>query len=50
MNLQLKSRSKSVRRAYELYEKRGREDGHDVEDWQQAEAEIAQQQAKSAAA
>jgi hypothetical protein len=27
-------------RAYELYEARGREDGHDVEDWLQAEAEI----------
>jgi hypothetical protein len=24
--------------AYELYEKRGREDGHDVEDWLRAEA------------
>jgi hypothetical protein len=28
------------RRAYELYEERGREDGHDVEDWLRAEAEI----------
>lgn len=28
------------RRAYELYEARGREEGHDLEDWQQAEAEI----------
>lgn len=28
------------RRAYELYEARGREDGHDLEDWQQAEAEV----------
>jgi hypothetical protein len=27
-------------RAYELYEARGREDGHDLEDWQQAESEI----------
>jgi len=27
-------------RAYELYEARGREDGHDVDDWRQAEAEI----------
>jgi hypothetical protein len=26
--------------AYELYEKRGREDGHDVEDWLKAEAII----------
>ncbi len=29
------------RRAYELYERRGREDGHEVEDWLQAEAELA---------
>ena len=28
------------RRAYELYEARGREDGHAVEDWLQAEGEI----------
>ncbi len=28
------------RRAYELYKARGQEDGHDVEDWLQAEAEI----------
>jgi len=28
------------RRAYELYEARGRGDGHDVEDWLEAEAEI----------
>lgn len=28
------------RRAYELYEARGREDGHDLEDWLQAEAEV----------
>jgi hypothetical protein len=28
------------RRAYELYEARGQEGGHDVEDWLQAEAEI----------
>lgn len=27
-------------RAYELYERRGREDGHDLEDWLEAEAEI----------
>ena len=26
-------------RAYEIYLARGGEDGHDVEDWQQAEAE-----------
>ena len=28
------------RRAYELYEQRGREDGRDVEDWLRAEDEI----------
>lgn len=27
-------------RAYHLYERRGREDGHDLEDWLEAEAEI----------
>jgi len=29
-----------ARRAYELYVWRGREDGHDLDDWLQAEAEI----------
>jgi len=28
------------RRAYELYEERGREDAHDLDDWLRAEAEI----------
>jgi len=28
------------RRAYELYEARGREDGRDLDDWLRAEAEI----------
>jgi hypothetical protein len=27
-------------RAYELYEARDREDGHELDDWLQAEAEI----------
>lgn len=27
-------------RAYELYEQRDQEDGHDVDDWLRAEAEI----------
>lgn len=27
------------RRAYELYEQRAKEDGHDVDDWLQAESE-----------
>jgi hypothetical protein len=29
-----------ARRAYQLYLARGREDGHDVEDWLQAEREL----------
>jgi hypothetical protein len=28
------------RRAFELFETRGREDGHDLDDWLEAEAEI----------
>jgi len=31
------------RRAYELYERRGREAGHETEDWLQAEAELARE-------
>jgi hypothetical protein len=27
-------------RAYDLYVARGREDGHDIEDWMQAEREL----------
>jgi hypothetical protein len=38
------------RRAYELYEARGREDGHDLEDWLQAEAEITAMTPRAAAA
>ena len=38
------------RRAYELYEARGREDGHELEDWLKAEAEIAGGRQKAAAA
>jgi predicted small metal-binding protein len=37
-------------RAYELYEQRGRQDGHDLEDWFQAEAELAPQKQLHAAA
>jgi Protein of unknown function (DUF2934) len=37
-------------RAYELYEERGRTDGHDVDDWLQAESEIKGRQAKAATA
>jgi uncharacterized protein HemX len=37
-------------RAYELYEQRGREDGHDKDDWLLAEAEVTQIIARKAAA
>ena len=37
-------------RAYDLYEQRGREDGHELDDWVQAESEIANQGAKAVAA
>ena len=36
-------------RAYEIYEQRGREDGHDVDDWLTAESEV-KQKAKVVAA
>jgi len=38
------------RRAYELYEQRGRDDGHETDDWLQAESEVNQQKARSVAA
>jgi hypothetical protein len=38
------------RRAYELYEKRGRENGHDIDDWLQAKSEVARTENKPAAA
>jgi Protein of unknown function (DUF2934) len=34
------------RRAYKLYEQRGRDDGHDLADWLRAESEVTQQKAK----
>ena len=37
-------------RAYELYEQRGRADGHELDDWLQAECEIKGTQANAAAA
>ena len=37
-------------RAYELYEKRGREDGHELEDWLRAEKEITQKKTRTIAA
>lgn len=38
------------RRAYEVYEQRGRDDGHELDDWLQAESEVTQHKAKTAAA
>jgi hypothetical protein len=38
------------RRAYALYEARGREGGHDLDNWLQAEAEILGTQQKATAA
>jgi hypothetical protein len=37
-------------RAYELYEQRGRTEGHDLDDWLQAEREIKGTQANAATA
>ena len=36
-------------RAYELFEARGRENGHDMEDWLRAESEITGNSSKTAA-
>ena len=38
------------KRAYELYEQRGKTDGHDLDDWLQAECEIKGTQANAATA
>jgi len=37
-------------RAYKLYEQRGREDGHELDDWLEAEAELARHKTKAAGA
>lgn len=37
-------------RAYELFEQRGRNEGHDLEDWLQAETEVLRRKAKTTAA
>jgi hypothetical protein len=37
------------RQAYALYEQRGREDGHYLDDWLRAEAEIAAKNVETAA-
>ena len=36
------------RRAYELYEQRGSNDGHEVSDWLQAQSEVAQKKVENA--
>jgi len=41
--------SEIARRAFELYCDRGREDGHDVEDWLRAERELRDLSSSSAA-
>jgi hypothetical protein len=38
------------RRAYELYEERGKVNGHDLADWLQADSEVRQQKSKAMAA
>jgi hypothetical protein len=38
------------RRAYELYEARGREDGHELEDWIRAKEEITKEKVRPVAA
>ena len=37
------------RRAFELFEQRGREEGHELDDWLQAEEELTQQGTKMTA-
>jgi hypothetical protein len=37
------------RRAYALYEQRSREDGHDIDDWLRAEADLTAEAMKTAA-
>jgi Protein of unknown function (DUF2934) len=37
-------------RAYELYEERGREDGHELDDWLRAEEEITKRKTRTTAA
>ena len=50
----LKTDSKSVleaevrRLAYQLYEERGRENGHDLDDWLRAETELTEAAVKAA--
>jgi Protein of unknown function (DUF2934) len=43
-------KEKISRRAYQLYEERLWEDGHDIEDWLRAEEEILEQEVRPIAA
>jgi len=38
------------RRAHELYEQRGRDEGRELEDWLQAESEVTEQKVKTVTA
>jgi Protein of unknown function (DUF2934) len=42
-------KSQIRQRAFELYQERGREDGHELDDWLLAEEEIARQKTRIAA-
>jgi len=44
------AREQIRRRAYELYEQHGRNNGHDLEDWLQAESELTEQKPSAIAA
>jgi hypothetical protein len=48
--LQIELEEKIRNRAYELYEGRGRQDGHHIEDWLEAEAELNAQRSRTVAA
>jgi len=51
MNTQTQNLEEQIRQlAYELYEVRGREDGHELDDWLLAEKEITQQKTRTIAA
>jgi Protein of unknown function (DUF2934) len=47
---EIDAQQKIQQRAYELYEERGREDGHAEEDWLRAEAEIRKPASKAVGA
>ncbi len=49
--IELQKVEEAVRvRAHEIYEQRGREDGHDLDDWLRAEEEIVVKKIRSIAA